>query len=71
MVLTDRPPRLLLMLQHQRRQMLQVLQHPDADGILASARARREWNDIGQRAPRYEAMRPSARQQRLPRGSAR
>jgi hypothetical protein len=41
--------------------MLRALQHLDADGILASAHAKREWNDVGPRAPRHEATRPSAK----------
>jgi hypothetical protein len=41
--------------------MLQVLQHPDADVVLASARAKREWNDVGPCVPQHEATRLSAR----------
>jgi hypothetical protein len=29
--------------------MLRALQHPDANDVLASARVRREWNDVGPR----------------------
>jgi hypothetical protein len=46
------PPCLLLTLQHPHRRTLRALQYPDSDGVLASARARREWNDVGPREPR-------------------
>jgi hypothetical protein len=38
-----------------------ALQHPDADGVLASARVRRGWNDVGPRAPWHNVTRPPAR----------
>jgi hypothetical protein len=47
------PPRL--------RRTLRALQHPDADGVLSSARARREWNDVRPHASRHEVTRLSAR----------
>jgi hypothetical protein len=41
------------MLQRPHKQMLRARQHLDAGGVLASARARREWNDIGPCVLRY------------------
>jgi hypothetical protein len=37
--------------------MLWARQHLDASGVLVSAPARREWNDVGLRAPRHNAPR--------------
>jgi hypothetical protein len=64
------PLRLLPTPQRPRQRTLWALQHPDVDSVLASARARHEWNDVGPRAPRHNTTRPSARRRRRPQGSA-
>jgi hypothetical protein len=61
-------PRLLLTLQRLHRWTQRALQHLDADGVLANARARREWNDIGPRAWRHNTTRSSAGRRRGPQG---
>jgi hypothetical protein len=55
------PPRPLLTLRYPLRRMLRALRHLDAEDVLASARARREWSDVGLRAQWHEATRPPAR----------
>jgi hypothetical protein len=55
------PPRLLLTPQHPLSWMLRALPRPDAGDVLASARARRDWNDVEPRAPWREATRPPTR----------
>jgi hypothetical protein len=49
------PLRPLQTLQHPLRRMLRVLRYLDADDVLGSAHARREWSDVGPRALRCVA----------------
>jgi hypothetical protein len=57
------PPRPLPTPRRLPKQTLRALQHHDADDALASALARRGWNDVGPRVSLHNVMRPPTRRQ--------